>query len=255
MIRGLAFFLLLPVVLVAQTPDADSLSARISVFSEPSGAEVALDAMFVGRAPVVNFPVDPGVYELSMGFPSFRDWNAMIRKESIQLSPGESATFSHEFGTALNFVTIPSGVNVLHEGRSLGTTPLFYRSPVPFSGNLVLQKDGFQTMELKPGSIRGLVTMKVADQSVAASELAFASSIEESSSPWAEYVTAAGIVVSGVAAAYFKHQATKNFDNYRATGNPSSLEKTHRYDDYSAVSLVITQASFAFLTYLLLSSE
>lgn len=255
MIRRLAALLFVPAALVAQASDADSLFARLSVFSEPPGAEVILDSMLLGRAPVSNHPVVPGSHELSMGFPSFRDWNAMIRKESIQVGPGESATFSHEFGTTLNLVTIPSGVSVLHEGRSLGTTPLFYRSSVPFSGELVLQKDGFRTMELKPGSIRGIVTMNVADASVAASEMAFASSIERSSSPWVEYITAAGVVVSGVAAAYFKHQATKSFDNYRATGNPSSLDKTHRYDDYSAVSLVITQASFAFLTYLLLSSE
>lgn len=255
MIRRLVSLLVVPAALLAQTPDADSLSARLSVFSEPPGAEVILDSRLLGRAPVSNHAVAPGPHELSMGFPSFRDWNAMIRSERVQVGPGESATFSHEFGTTLNLVTIPSGVNVLHEGRLLGTTPLFYRSSVPFSADLVLQKVGFRTMELKPASIRGLVTMKVNDASVAASEMAFASSIEKSSSPWVEYVTAAGIVVSGVAAAYFKHQATKSFDNYRTTGNPSSLDKTHRYDDYSAVSLVITQASFAFLTYLLLSNE
>ncbi len=255
MTRRLAAFLLLPAALAAQIPDADSLSARLSMFSDPPGADVALDSMFVGRTPVNGFSVAPGSYDLTMGFPSFRNWNVIVRKESIQVRPGESATFSYEFGTTVNLVTIPSGVNVLHEGRSLGTTPLFYRSSAPLSGDLVLQKDGYRTMELKPASIRGLLTMKVADASIAASETAFASAIEGSSSPWAEYVTAAGIIVSGVAAAYFKHQATMSFDNYKTTGNPSALDKTRRYDDYSAPSLVITQASFAFLTYLLLSGE
>jgi hypothetical protein len=97
--------------------------------------------------------------------------------------------------------------------------------------------------------------MDVADASVAASEMAIASSIERTASPWEEYVAAAGIIVSGIAAAYFKDQATKSFETYRITGNESALRKTQRYDDYSAVSLVLTQVSFGFLTYLLLSGE
>ncbi|MEX1139801.1 MAG: PEGA domain-containing protein [Bacteroidota bacterium] len=255
MIRRFVILLLVPFALLAQTPDADSLSSYISFITEPAGAEVILDSTLVGRAPINNLPITAGLHRLSLGFPSFRDWNAMIRNEPIQVGLGESATFSYEFGATFNLVTVPSGVNVLYEGRSLGTTPLFYKSSVPLSKELVLQRDGYRTLELQPGSIRGFVAMKALDASVTASEMAFASSIEKSASPWVEYVTGAGIVVSGVAAAYFKHQATKNFDNYRATGNPSALDKTRRYDDYSAVSLVITQASFAFLTYLLLSSE
>jgi hypothetical protein len=255
MIRLLAIFLAVPVMLMAQAQDSVHSAAHLSILSDPPGAEVRVDSAVVGRTPISSMEVSAGTHQLSLASPSFSDWNAIIRNESVQLGSGEALSVSYDFGTTLNIVTIPSGVTVSYEGRSLGTTPLSYRSSVPLNNILELRKDGFRRQELPPGSIRGIITMGVVDASVAASEIAIAPSVEESASPWAEYVSAAGMVVSGVAAAYFKHQANAHFDTFRRTGNAASLEDTRRYDGYSAASLVVTQISFAVLAYLLLTGE
>ncbi len=255
MIRRLAILTAVPALLFAQAADSVRPVARLSIISDPPGAEVSLDSLLLGRTPIRDYAVPAGLHQLSLASPSFKDWNAIVRKESVQVGPGEAVSLSFDFGTTLNLVTVPSGVNVAYEGRPLGTTPLFYKSSVPLSKTLLLRKDGFRNQELHAGSIRGIITMSVADASVAASDMAIASSIEESVPPWAEYASAAGIVVSGVAAAYFKHQANVHFDRYRFTGSTAALDETKRYDGYSAVSLVATQISFAVLTYLLLTSE
>lgn len=255
MIRPIAIMLAIPALLIAQEPDSVQAPARLSILSEPSGAEVRVDSVLVGRTPISDIEVSSGAHQLSLASPSFNDWNAIIRTESIQVGSGEGLSVSYDLGSTLNIVTIPPGVHVLHEGRLLGATPLFYRSAAPLPGNLELRKDGFKRQELLPGSIRGIITLGVADASVAASEMALASSVEESASPWAEYVSGAGMVIAGLAAAYFKHQANTHFDTYRRTGSAAALDDTKRYDGYSAVSLVVAEISFGALAYFLLTGE
>ena len=255
MIRRLALLMSVPAALLAQAPDTVHSPARLSIISDPPGAEVILDSLPVGRTPIRDHDISAGLHQVSLATPSFRDWNAIVRNESVQIGPGESMSVSYDFGETLNLVTIPSGVNVLYDGRLLGTTPFFYKSSVPLSHTLELRKDGFRKQELPAGSIRGIITMSVVDASVAATEMAIMPSIEESVPPWAEYVSAAGIVISGVAATYFKHQANSHFDSYRRMGSAASLDDTRRYDSYAAASLVLTQISFAVLTYLLLTGE
>lgn len=255
MIRSIAILLTLPALLIAQEPDSVHSPARLSILSEPPGAEVRVDSVLVGRTPISDMEVSAGPHQVSLASPSFNDWNAIIRTESIQAGSGEGVSVSYDLGSTLNIVTIPSGVNVLYEGRLLGATPLFYRSAAPLPGNVELRKDGFRRQELPPGSIRGIITLGVADASIAASEMALSSSVEESASPWAEYVSGAGMVIAGVAAAYFKHQANAHFDNYQRTGSAAALDDTKRFDGYSAVSLVVAQISFGALAYFLLTGE
>ncbi|MEX2116408.1 MAG: PEGA domain-containing protein [Bacteroidota bacterium] len=255
MIRRLAMLMSVPAALLAQIPESSDSSAHLTIISDPAGAEVILDSSLVGQTPIHDLAVFPGLHQLSVASPSFRDWNAIFRNEMIQIGSGETMSLSYEFGTTLNLVTMPSGVNVLYDGRLIGTTPLFYRSSVPLSNMLVLRKDGFRIQEVHPGSIRGIVTMSVVDASVAESEMAIAPSIEKSLPRWAEYTSAAGIVVSGVAAAYFKHRANAHFNTYRLSGSAAALDDTRRFDGYSAVSLVVTQISFGVLAYLLLAGD
>jgi len=67
------------------------------------------------------------------------------------------------------------------------------------------------------------------------------------------YIVAGTGLLSGIAAAYFKQQADRVFDDYQRTSNPSLLDRTRLYDKWSGVALVIFELSFAALTYFLLS--
>lgn len=61
-------------------------------------------------------------------------------------------------------------------------------------------------------------------------------------------LTAGGAVFSY----YFKRLANDNYDVFRQNGDQSALDKTKRYDIYSAVSLAVFQVGFAGLIYFLL---
>lgn len=256
MMRLGRWLLLVPLVAAAQTQDSTQLPGRVTFVSEPPGAEVMVGDVVIGRTPVRDHTLSVGGHRIRLAWPSFSDWSAVIRKDTLNVQAGAGMTISHKMGAAIRVVTVPAGVEVLHAGRFLGTTPLIYRSDTPLVDQIVLRKAGFYQQVLPQASLRGVITLKVADPGAAsASEMIVERAEEEPVHLWGEYVSAAGLVLSGVAAAYFKHQANKHFEVYRNTGSPSALEDTRRNDRYSGVFLVVTQLSLGALTYLLLGAQ
>lgn len=67
------------------------------------------------------------------------------------------------------------------------------------------------------------------------------------------YVTGGVIVVAGAVSAVTKIAADDAYAAYLLSGDGSQLDRTRRLDRTAAVSLVITQISFALFTYFLLS--
>lgn len=255
MIRRMLLIAIVPISVAAQSSDSTKTSGSVSVFSDPPGAEVMVGDSLVGRTPLIARDMAAGLHEIRIAAPSFRDWSAMIRKESLNLQAGESLSVSYDLGSVIRVITDPAGVEVLHAGRFLGTTPLVHHSERELTDQIVLRKEGYHQQVLPPSSLRGIITLKAADAGLKDSEMAVEWSEENGRQHLGEYISAAGIVVSGVAAAYFKHQANKHFEAYRLTGNPADLDETKKLDAYSAVFLVLTQISVGMLTYLLLGAQ
>ena len=78
-------------------------------------------------------------------------------------------------------------------------------------------------------------------------------SVARDSHRW-ETAAAAGVMVpSGILAAILKDRANREFSNYNSTLNPNALDASRRLDSQSDAVFVVTQVSFAILSYLLLS--
>ncbi|HEX9615490.1 MAG TPA: PEGA domain-containing protein [Bacteroidota bacterium] len=250
--RRILLIILIPFVLSAQ--DVDSLqSARLSVLSTPEGAEVMVDSAQAGVTPLRGMRLMGGTHDLRVAYPSFRDWNASVHQQTLRLTTGEEITTSVEFGSVMSIHTIPSGAEVVYGGKILGTTPLYYRSPVTLRSALLLKKDRYEEKMIDPTEGSMVVPLKLRGDSLPPSDVVVQSASEPAQPRWATYTAAAGVVVSGVAAAYFKNEADKRFGLYASGSNASDLDATQRLDAYSAAAFVATQISFAVLTYLLLS--
>jgi hypothetical protein len=67
-------------------------------------------------------------------------------------------------------------------------------------------------------------------------------------------ITVCGVITagSGVLSYYFKQLANDRYDDYLNTGDASYLDKKHKYDVISGVSLVLFQAGLAGVIYFLL---
>lgn len=76
---------------------------------------------------------------------------------------------------------------------------------------------------------------------------------QENSRVWQGYVAGATMVLTGALSAYLKTHSDNEFDAYIVTGDPERLSSTRRLDKWAGVTLFISEISFGYLTYLLLS--
>ncbi len=229
-------------------------TARISFFSEPSGAEVFLDSIFVGRTPVMQLEVPEGMHRIRFFTPSASDWNAVARSETVQVTAGEEIQKTVELGKTLTIHSVPYGAEVLLNGIELGMTPLFYRTSKTVKGEMIVRKQGFEPKAIDASMPGGMVFLKpMGGLSEPSPEIQFEEAPGSDFRRWATYSSAAAMVVSGVFAAYYKHRANNRFDSYLSTNDPAALASTDRNDRRSAIALVVTQISFVALSYLLLS--
>lgn len=249
----LAVGFLFPLFLMAQEPADTSRFGYITVRSQPSGARVFLDSVYAGQTPLSRYKLPAGEHEMSVYYPSPLDWNAFVQQKSFSLEGGSEIESSFEFGMQLAFHSVPSGAIVTFQGSELGRTPFFYRGSAAMRGNVTIGKDDYQSVTFAIQDMPPIVRL------VPIGNVSTEITVEYPSAAlprkWMTIGSAAGMVVSGVAAAYFKDRANGQFDQYSTTNNPSFLSSTHRYDRLSLISLVITQATFALLIYSLLSNN
>ncbi len=69
-----------------------------------------------------------------------------------------------------------------------------------------------------------------------------------------EYVAGGAMILSGALSAYLKTTSDNKFNTYIQNRDPALLDQVHRLDTWAGVSLVVTEISFAVLTYLFLSN-
>lgn len=227
-------------------------SARVTVVSEPAGAEVYLDGRLAGTTPLHDAETTAGGHALTVAYPSLLSWNAHVKTDSIDVRAGEGIALAFEFGSVLHVHSTPPGATVTAGGRVLGSTPLYHRGAETLRGAMRISREGYEDLVVDAAAPSKMFHLKPIREPAHA-DMTVESSADRAGVRLATYVSAAGMVVSGVTAAYFKHKADGRFAQYASTGNPRDLNATKKYDNYSGIALILTEVSFGLLTYLLLS--
>ncbi len=237
----------------ASAQEQDSTQeGRISIRSLPPGAGVFLDSVYAGRTPLDRLTLRSGDHNLLVFFPTPYDWNAFVQSKSFHLEPGGEWESTFEFGTVLSLHTVPSGASVFFQGSEIGRTPLFYRSNSALHGTFTVSHEGFTTETIAMQNLPRVIRLIPEEGRPLSSELFVEYPSDQTPRRWTSIGSAVGMVASGVAAAYFKDKANREFDRYSSTGNSAHLSATQRYDRFSLISLIVTQITFALLTYSLL---
>lgn len=237
--------------------DLHQTDGWLKLLSVPSGAEVFLDSAFIGRTPIDRQVIPHGRHRVKVIYPSASAWNAVAREETLEVSPGAQVEKVFELGTVLSLNTVPAGARVTHQGVELGTTPMFYRSLSPLTGELKLAKPGYvpYTVSSQKDSIGSTpIRLRPIHQSEASdyAEVFASNSTFGRQDIWPTVAAGSALLVSGVLAAYLKDQANSRFDEYVRTKDGGLLNSTNRLDRQSAAALIVSELSFAVLTYLLL---
>lgn len=244
----------LPALAQAQTPEGVPAPFRLNVLSHPPGAEVYVDSVFAGVTPLRGLTPGNGAHTVKTAYPDIRQWNAIVQSQEIHGREGEELTLEFEFGSVFSLHTVPAGASVYDQDRLIGTTPLYHRSAESLRSALRVRKEGYEDLYIDPVASGRFFSLKIPDGAQPPdADRGIESSAERAGTRLATYLSAGAMVVSGVAAAYFKQKADHRFGLYAATRSERHLNATRRYDGYSGVALVLTELSFAVLTYLLLS--
>lgn len=237
-------------------PHADTLST-VSILTDPSGADVFVDSVYVGKSPLQQIAIQTGSHQIRAFYPSMFAWNAVLTRDSLAVSEGEHLEKRLVVGAVMRVQSDPPNGSVVYDGSPLGATPLYLRSSAPLSGSLTIQKDGYDSLRVPLiENIDGLMRVQLrprAGRVEPSSPNGLLGLGEKAKDRWIAYASGASMIVSGVASAYIKGRANREFDNYLLTKDPASLSRTRRFDRGAAACLVLSQISFAILSYVLLS--
>ena len=140
--------------------------------------------------------------------------------------------------------SVPFGADVYLEGErdvreKLGLTPLVYRSESPLAGTLVVERQGYESVELAPRTDVWnrdvLILQPLVQTDVATAEMDW--NPPAARRRWID-VAAIGLAAAGGATAiYYKFKANDRYDVYAETGDPALRPEIRRYDRYSTVGL------------------
>ena len=243
--------------LFSQTsPRPDSLGS-VTVLTDPPGADLFIDSMFVGKSPLQSISIQRGSHHIKAFYPSASSWNASVAEGALDVVAAGNFEKRLVLGKILRVQTDPSGGTVLYEGKSLGVTPLYVRRASAIAGNLIIQKSGYDSLTVPSNEIReGFLRLQLRPAGGSGAALSpgdVRGPDLVATDHWPTYVSGLTMIVSGVTSAYCKDQANKEFDKYLVSNDPASLSTTNRLDRRAAISLVICQISFVVLSYLLLS--
>ena len=118
-------------------------SGKIAVTSEPSGAEILLDAKPAGVAPV-EITAPEGPHELVA---KYRSWPEQHR--TIEIAHGQPVNAAFDFpGGSVKITSAPGGASVWMKGEEIGKTPLLLEDQEPRAVHYELRMAGFKSLEV-----------------------------------------------------------------------------------------------------------
>ncbi len=232
---------------------ADSAMATLTLSSNPQGAKVYIDSLFVGRTPLDSQRIAPGKHVLRCVHPNSPSWAAPMITETLAVSASGHLGRTLTFPTLYVVKSYPYGAIVRYRDSILGTTP-YMLSANSGKDFVTLSKEGYEDVILPltpPGGeifaqLRSLLKNP-------AGESSFIVSGEQSKNLFPVYLASGTTVLAGVAAAYFKIKADGRYNDYRLSGDTGTLDEVHRLDRFSGIALVTSELSLIALSYLLLS--
>jgi hypothetical protein len=239
-------------VVTAANGQTDTGSSRIAVTSDPPGAILYLDSVNIGTSPVRDLAIFPGHHTLRCMSAERDVWPAAVTAETLVVRPGDTVHCHCVLPRVYHVASDPGGAEIFLGDSIVAVTPAFLTDR--YRGRpLFVRAAGHEEELLVLPESSGVVYVRLRPDPTG-KELPPGPLITESQQQdmLPVYLSSGTAILSGVAAAYFKIKADSYYNDYRESGDPALLDRVHRYDTISGVSLVVSQVSIGALAYLLL---
>ena len=242
-------------VLFAQPARPSDSTGVAVILTEPAGADIYVDSVLVGKSPVTSVIVGRGWHKIRAFYPSVFAWNAVTKQDSLNVSGSGTTEIRLVLDNVVRVQSNPPGSIVRYQGSELGITPLYAQLPSLQAGDLVIQKDGYDSVQVSPGQIqRGFLNVHLSPRNETErlpDVLGVNGRISRDRMlTWASGTT---MIVSGIVSAFMKDKANRHFDAYLQNNDQSDLSATRRFDRGAAATLILSQISLGVLAYFLLA--
>jgi len=242
--------LVLPACLCAQ----DTGEAFLRVDSNLKASLIIVDSTFVGTVADGNLvPIAPGEHRVAVAPAEVGSWVLSSPETSISARPGDTLAITLDFPFTYRIDSTPFGAAVYREDqdRELGETPLVFSSETALRAALILEKRGYATERIIPGTdvinqhsvaLRVLEGEEVPPEAVEWSPPAVRHK-------WLTYSAMGLIVAGGALAVHFKFAADDRYEEYLRTADKETKAEVDRLDRLSYVALGGLQVGLGILVY------
>jgi hypothetical protein len=239
-------------IVSSDLPDTNAQQSFLTIHSNIEDAQIFLDTTFIGTAPLVNYPITPGRYLLSIFSARTSNWYRTTYSDSIIARNGENISKEIILDKIYYVNSIPSGANVIYNDSLVGITPTIL-SIKDSPGFLKILKDGYQLVSIPLEENKLSINISLIPQNNLLNIQPTFLSRDGTQLQTSVYLWAGGTVAFGITAALCKIQADENYRKYRTTSNEHYLKKVKKFDVISGISLAACEISSFILAYLLLS--
>lgn len=231
---------------------------QIAINSTPSNSWVRIDSILVGKTPLADIQLQPGMHVIDIAAPKGGIWNYQDKIISINLRENQDTTITVTFYKPVYINSIPYGAHLKSDTEYIGIAPLY----LPFEPNrgasFKLIKEGYEPYSFaldKPNPIVARLQKKegyVEPEREKPRLLGFLPKEKVKS----KFALLAVTVAAHWASFYFKNVADEKYENYQRTANPQLMDKywdeTRKYDRLSDISLGVSYAALTGLIYMVI---
>ncbi|MGA7304783.1 MAG: hypothetical protein WBW88_07910 [Rhodothermales bacterium] len=247
----ISFLLLaLPVLSNAQ----ETGDAFVQIESNLDGSLILVDSTYVGKVGEGTLiRIDPGEHTLGVAPPEVGSWALSPPETSISARAGDTLTITLDFPYTYRIDSTPFGARVFREDedRKLGETPLVFSSETALRSALILEKAGYATERIMPGTEvvnRHSVALRQVEPQIAQSD-AVEWTPPADGQKWLTYAAVGMITAGGALAVHFKFAADDRYEEYLATADSETKAEVDRLDRLSYVALGGVQVGVGILVY------
>lgn len=241
-------------VLPAWLHGQDEADAYLKVTSNLRGGLILVDSAYagaVGDGAIVR--VAPGLRRVGVAPPEVGSWVLSSPETEVVAVVGDTVDVGLDFPITYRIDSIPFGATVFREDehRALGETPLVFSTEAALRSALVLEKNGYVTERVIPGTAvinQHSVSLRPLEGQIAQSDA------EEWNPPggsgsWLTYSAIGLIAAGGALAIHFKFEADEKYEEYLVTADTETKAAVDRLDRMSYVALGGMQVGLGILVY------
>ncbi len=235
---------LLLVCCFTQASAQDSSSAFL-ILPDTEGMRYIVNDSLIVSKPGDTLEVLPGmvVVERIAGAPD--QWTPHRFVDTLFLAKGETRSAPGSLIMEHVIATRPSGATVLLDGIAIGMTPYRYAHDVTLEPLLRIEKEGFETVSIRPTRAQETIDLIPLTDRVRGTEGPVAPPSPSLNNESLVITSAVLMIASSYGAAFLKEKANASLREFERTRDPAALDRVRTYDRYAGYASITMQISFA----------